>query len=390
MRKGLALLGATGSIGCSTLDIVDAHPDRFKVCSLTGGRNLDRLLEQVRRYRPQRVGVLTEQDAEWLSEQLSDSSVEVCYGEDGLIRCATVPGAEMTVSAIVGAAGLVPTMAAIHAGRDIALANKETLVTAGPLVMGAARAQGISIYPVDSEHSAIFQSLQGQQENAVRRIILTASGGPFRESSLEDLQSVTLEQALDHPNWSMGPKITIDSATMMNKGLEVIEARWLFNLEPAQIAVHIHPQSVVHSMVEYRDGSVIAQLGVPDMKGPIAYALSYPERIELPLEPLNLCALGQLTFSEPDHNRFGCLSLAYKALELGGTAPAVLNAANEIAVQAFLDGQLTFTAIPRLIGKVLDQHSVLPLNDIEDALQADCWGREQAREEIVAGKGTGE
>jgi len=386
MRKGLALLGATGSIGCSTLEIVDAHPDRFRVCSLTGGRNLQRLLQQVRCYRPSLVGVLTARDAEWLRAELRDDAIEICHGEQGLVRCAAVPGADITVSAIVGAAGLVPTMAAIEAGKDIALANKETLVTAGPLVMAAARRRGVSIFPVDSEHSAIFQSLQGQQGNAVRRVILTASGGPFRETCLADLQSVTLAQALNHPNWSMGQKITIDSATMMNKGLEVIEARWLFDLEPRQIDVHIHPQSIIHSMVEYRDGSVIAQLGVPDMKAPIAYALSYPERIELPLAPLDLCRLGQLTFSEPDPKRFGCLGLAYRALELGGTAPAVLNAANEVVVQAFLDGLIGFMEIPKLIASALDRHQVQALDSIDDALQADRWGREQTRQLIEAGE----
>jgi len=388
MPKGLAVLGATGSIGCSTLEIVDAHPDRFRVCSLTGGRNLERLLEQVRSYRPEVVGVLTERDADWLHSRLGDEAPEICVGEEGLVRCATVGGADMTISAIVGAAGLVPTMAAIEAGKDIALANKETLVTAGALVMAAARRMGVAIYPVDSEHSAIFQSLQGQQGNAIRRIILTASGGPFRDASPEQLKSVTREQALDHPNWNMGPKISIDSATMMNKGLEVIEARWLFDLEPARIDVHIHPQSVIHSMVEYLDGSVIAQLGVPDMKGPIAYALSYPERIELPLEPLDLCRLGQLTFSEPDAKRFGCLGLAYRALEVGGTAPAVLNAANEIAVEYFLQDRICFMAIPELIAATLDRHQVAELNTLEDALQADRWGREQARRLIAQGLGS--
>jgi 1-deoxy-D-xylulose-5-phosphate reductoisomerase len=385
--KGLAILGATGSIGCSTLEIVDAYPDRFRVVSLTGNRNLRRLLEQIRRYRPRHVAVGNAADAAWLKAELGSAAPELSYGEEGLIHCATVAGVDLVVSAIVGAAGLVPTMAAINSGKDIALANKETLVAAGPLVMAAVKKQGVRLYPVDSEHSAIFQSLQGQQENSVRRVILTASGGPFRDSSLDELQQVTRKQALAHPNWEMGPKITIDSATMMNKGLEVIEASWLFDLDADRIAVHIHPQSIVHSMVEYLDGSVIAQLGVPDMKGPIAYAMAYPERLELPLPPLDLCQLGQLTFSEPDAERFACLQLAYRALRLGGTAPAVLNAANEVAVEAFLNERISFLMIPQLISSVLDQHRVGELHNLDDALAADRWGREQTLQMIAAQRG---
>ncbi|RME33353.1 MAG: 1-deoxy-D-xylulose-5-phosphate reductoisomerase, partial [Deltaproteobacteria bacterium] len=293
--------------------------------------------------------------------------------------CATEAGVDMVVSAIVGAAGLVPTMRAIEAGKDIALANKETLVAAGEAVMTAVRHHGVNLYPVDSEHSAIFQALQGRQGNVLRRLILTASGGPFRTWPLGRLQGVTREQALDHPNWSMGPKITIDSATMMNKGLEVIEASWLFDLPADQIAVHIHPQSIVHSMVEYLDGSVIAQMGVPDMKVPIAYAIAYPERLELPLEPLDLCRLGQLTFEQPDPQRFPCLELAYRALRSGGTAPAVLNAANEVAVDAFLEQRIGFMDIPEVIAAVLDRHKVGDCTDVEQALEADRWGRAESR-----------
>lgn len=387
MIRGLSILGATGSIGCSTLEIVDAYPDRFRVISLTGNRNLQLLLQQVRRYRPLQVAVRTEDDVAWLNSELGADAPEIWHGEEGQVRCATASGVDLVVSAIVGAAGLVPTLAAINAGKDIALANKETLVTAGSLVMAAVKDKGVHLYPVDSEHSAIFQSLQGQQENAVKRIILTASGGPFRDSSLTDLQSVTREQALAHPNWEMGPKITIDSATMMNKGLEVIEAHWLFGLDADQIAVHIHPQSIVHSMVEYLDGSVIAQLGVPDMKGPIAYALAYPERLELPLPSLDLCQLGQLTFSEPDAERFSCLQLAYRALRLGGSAPAVLNAANEVAVEAFLKDEILFLMIPELISAVLDQHQVSELHCLDDALAADRWGRAQTTQLIESQRG---
>jgi 1-deoxy-D-xylulose-5-phosphate reductoisomerase len=383
-RKCLSILGATGSIGVSTLDIVAAHPERFSVGALTGGNNLERLAEQVRAFRPALVGVLSVAHGLRLRELLGTSPVEIVTGIEGLIACATLPAAEMVVSAIVGAAGLVPTMAAIEAGKDIALANKETLVTAGALVMDAVTRKGVCLFPVDSEHSAIFQSLQGHQRQDVRRLILTASGGPFRTRRLAELSRVTPADALAHPNWQMGRKISIDSATMMNKGLEVIEARWLFDLPGEQIAVHIHPQSIVHSMVEYRDGSVIAQLGIPDMKAPIAYALSYPDRLPLDLPPLDLCALKSLTFDAPEKGRFACLELAYAALAAGGSAPAVLNAANEIAVDAFLQGEIGFLDIPALIQQVLDRHPVSALHHIDDVLHADRWAREETRRRIAA------
>jgi 1-deoxy-D-xylulose-5-phosphate reductoisomerase len=285
----------------------------------------------------------------------------------------------MVLSAIVGAAGLVPTMAAIENGKDIALANKETLVSAGSLVMAAVARQGVRLFPVDSEHSAIFQSLEGHRRGDVRRLILTASGGPFRNRALADLQRVTPAEALAHPNWSMGRKISIDSATMMNKGLEVIEARWLFDLPAEQISIHIHPQSIVHSMVEYVDGSVIAQLGIPDMKMPIAYALSYPERLPLDLPPLDLCKLGSLTFEKPDLQRFACLALAYEAMREGGTAPAVMNAANEVAVESFLGGEISFLLIPGFIRATLENHRVAPLEHIDEVLRADRWARGETR-----------
>jgi 1-deoxy-D-xylulose-5-phosphate reductoisomerase len=380
--KTRAILGSTGSIGVSALDVVAAFPERFAVVALTAGSNLVRLEEQIRRFRPQMVAVLNAADAVQLRQALGGEGPEIVVGVEGLMACAAHPAAEMTVSAIVGAAGLVPTMAAIEAGKEIALANKETLVTAGALVTAAAARKGVRLFPVDSEHSAIFQSLEGHRKDDVRRLILTASGGPFRNMPLADLQRVTPTQALAHPNWQMGRKISIDSATMMNKGLEVIEARWLFDLPGERIDVHVHPQSIVHSMVEYRDGSVIAQLGIPDMKTPIAYALSYPERIPLDLPPLDLCTLGSLTFEPPDPARFPCLSLAYHALAAGGTAPAVLNAANEEAVDAFLAGRIGFSDIPAVIHATLERHDGGAAGHIDDVLRADLWARGAARRQI--------
>ena len=383
-HKTLAILGATGSIGCSTLAIVAAHPDRFSVVALSGGNNLERLAEQIQQFHPVLAGVPSAEHAKRLREILGPVAVKIVSGVEGLIECATATGVDMVVSAIVGAAGLVPTMAAIEAGKDIALANKETLVTAGALVMAAVARNQVRLFPVDSEHSAIFQSLQGHRHQDVRRLILTASGGPFRTRRLSELSHVTPADALAHPNWQMGRKISIDSATMMNKGLEVIEARWLFDLPGEQIAVHIHPQSIVHSMVEYRDGSVIAQLGIPDMKTPIAYALSYPDRLQLDLPPLDLCALKNLSFEAPEEGRFACLELAFAALATGGSAPAVLNAANEVAVEAFLQEQIGFLDIPALIHRVLERHAVYDLNHIDDVLHADRWAREETRRQIAA------
>jgi 1-deoxy-D-xylulose-5-phosphate reductoisomerase len=382
--KNLAILGSTGSIGVSTLEIVAAHADRFRVIALTAGHNLALLREQIRRFTPQLVAVLTEEDGALLRQALGSGGPRIVTGVEGLIACATEERVRMVVSAIVGAAGLLPTFAAIDAGKDIALANKETLVTAGPLIMDLVSRRGVKLYPVDSEHSAIFQALEGHRKGDVRRLILTASGGPFRHRALSELAGVTPADALAHPNWRMGRKISIDSATMMNKGLEVIEARWLFDLPAERIDVHIHPQSIVHSMVEYIDGSVIAQLGIPDMKTPIAYALSYPERLQLDMPSLDLCALGSLTFAQADVQRFPCLELAYRALRGGGTAPAVLNAANEIAVEAFLHGDIPFLAIPHIIAAVLDEHQPRSLQQIDEVLRADRWGRAAARRAIDA------
>lgn len=376
--KTVSILGSTGSIGVSTLEVISAYPDRYKVAALTGGRNIELLASQVRQFRPELVAVFSDKEARSLADILGADAPEILFGLEGLINCAGHTDTDIVVSSIVGAAGLVPTMAAIKAGKDVALANKETLVTAGPLIMQAVADNGVKLYPVDSEHSAIFQSLEGHRFCDVKRLILTASGGPFLDKGLKQLESVTPEEALLHPRWDMGQKISIDSATMMNKGLEVIEARWLFDLDASRIAVHIHPQSIIHSMVEYVDGSVIAQLGIPDMKTPIAYALSYPERLPLELPPLDLCRLGQLTFSEPDLEKFRCLGLAYQALDAGGTAPAVLNAANEIAVASFLRGEISFLDIARIIDGTLQDHSVVEPDHVDVVLRADRWGREQA------------
>jgi 1-deoxy-D-xylulose-5-phosphate reductoisomerase len=383
--KKLGILGSTGSIGVSTLDIVAAFPDQFEVVTLTAGNNLARLEEQILRFRPKMVAVISSEGADQLKERLGNQAPQILSGVEGLVACACHPDVDMVVSAIVGAAGLVPTMSAIESGKDIALANKETLVTAGSLVMEAVERQGVRLFPVDSEHSAIFQSLEGHRMDDVRRLILTASGGPFRNRSLAEMGEITPADALAHPNWNMGRKISIDSATMMNKGLEVIEARWLFDVPADRIAVHIHPQSIVHSLVEYIDGAVIAQLGIPDMKTPIAYALSHPNRLPLDLPALDLCSLRNLTFDKPDLDRFPCLGLAYEALAMGGTAPAVLNAANEVAVDAFLKGEIAFLDIARIIRLTLEGVELKPLERIDEVLRADLWGRKEARRFIDSG-----
>ena len=344
--KTLSLLGSTGSIGMNVLAVVRQFPDRFRVAGLSAGRRVDLLAEQVREFRPEVVSIADPALADRLVALLPvDCRPHILTGAEGNRRVATLSSADMVVSAVVGAVGLLPVLAAIEAGKDVGLANKETLVMAGRLIMTAVRAHGVRLLPIDSEHSAIFQALEAGRRQDVARIILTASGGPFRTTSPEVLRGVTPAQALAHPNWSMGPKISIDSATLMNKGLEVIEARWLFAVEPEQIEVVVHPQSIVHSLVEFRDGSVVAQLGIPDMRIPIAYALSYPERLDLGLARLNLAECGGLVFEPPDTDRFPALRLACEALAAGGIKPAVLNAANEVAVAAFLDGRITFAAI---------------------------------------------
>ncbi len=384
--KRISLLGSTGSIGQSTLSVVEKFPDRFKVVALAAGNNIELLEKQVRRFRPAIVSVVSERSAGDLKKRCGDLSVRIFSGVEGMIQAAAADEADITVSAIVGTAGLVPTLAAIRAGKDIALANKEVLVTAGELVMAECRARGVRILPVDSEHSAIFQCLLAGANKDIRKLVLTASGGPFRSHSKKDLAKVTSAQALKHPNWSMGRKITIDSATLMNKGLEVIEARWLFDIAPDKIKVLVHPQSIVHSMVEYQDGAVVAQLGMPDMKGPIAYALSYPERL-LDVSPaLDLAKVGTLTFEEPDMDRFPCLAYAFDALQEGGSMPAVLSAANEVAVKYFLEEKIGYTDIARVIRSTMDAHTPSNIKTVEDALKADLWARREA-EKIIAERG---
>jgi len=384
--KKLSILGSTGSIGVSTLEIVASHPDKFEVVALTGGNKLELLKRQIEQFSPQVAAVITEESAKKLRKMLGGKKTEILHGVPGLIAAASAADASMVVTAIVGSAGLVPTVAAIKAGKDIALANKETLVAAGHLIMNLVKEYNVRLYPVDSEHSAVFQSLQGHKNDNVRRIILTASGGPFLNYPLGKLSEVSISDALNHPNWSMGKKITIDSATMMNKGLEIIEARWLFDMPSDRIDVLIHPQSIIHSMVEYIDGCVMAQLGVPDMKAPIAYALTFPERVTTGVKPLDLGEAGSLTFFKPDLHRFPSLQLAYRSLSDGESMPAVMNAANEVAVDAFLSGKIRFTEIVELIERTMDLHRAHNLNSIEEVLLADKWGRGKAMELLAGGK----
>ncbi len=383
--KKIAILGSTGSIGQSTLSVVEKYSDRFSVVALAAGNNIDLLEQQVRRFKPTVVSLSDPGSAEILKKRLQDIKIRILSGIEGLVKVAAVEDADITVSAIVGTAGLVPTMAAIRAGKDIALANKEVLVTAGQLVMAECQSRKVNLFPVDSEHSAIFQCLLAGERRDVGKLILTASGGPFRRHSKQDLAAVTLAQTLKHPNWNMGRKITVDSATLMNKGLEVIEARWLFGVPPERIKVVVHPQSIVHSLVEYRDGSVVAQLGVPDMRGPIAYALSYPERLEGVSPELDLARIGSLTFEEPDTGRFPCLAHAFDALRAGGSMPAVLSAANEVAVKYFLDEKISYGDIAGVIKTTMESHTASSINTVEDALKADLWARQEA-ERIIQGR----
>lgn len=378
--KNITILGSTGSIGVSTLEIISAHPDRFRVVAMTAGKNLELFARQIRAFSPRIAVVASGDDVARLKEMCSGLDVAILGGVEGLIAAATADETEMVVAAIVGAAGLVPTAAAIRAGKDIALANKETLVTAGHLFMDMVAEYGVRLYPVDSEHSAVFQSIEGHRSTDIEKIILTASGGPFLNTPAEQLKKVTVRDALNHPNWSMGKKITIDSATMMNKGLEVLEARWLFDTGVEKIEVNIHPQSIIHSMVEYVDGCVIAQLGTPDMKAPIAYALSYPERVATGVKPLDLTTFSGLTFFKPDLDKFPCLGLAYRAISEGESMPAVMNAANEIAVDAFLDGRIGFIQIAETIERTMNAHCAHKLVSIDEVLKADMWSRETARE----------
>ncbi len=390
--KRIAILGSTGSIGCSSLKVIEAHPEVYQVTALAAGKNIDLLAEQIRKFRPLEVAVLGDEQAESLKERLGGGQeTRIVSGKEGFIHLATLEEVDTVISAITGAAGLVPTYAAIRAGKNIALANKETMVMAGPLVMEEAKRRGVAVLPVDSEHSAILQCLQGHPRDDVRRVILTASGGPFKDFSHEEMEKVTPEQALKHPNWNMGPKITVDSATLMNKGLELIEAKWLFELDIHQIHILIHPQSVVHSMVEYRDGSIIAQLGIPDMITPISYALSYPRHVDTPLRALDLEEVGTLRFMKPDTRKFRCLELALRAAEIGDSMPAVLNGANEVAVDLFLKGRIGFLQIPSLIERTMDAHRPFVIDSIEKVMEADAWARERAADfadrDIVSHRG---
>ncbi|MCD5328222.1 1-deoxy-D-xylulose-5-phosphate reductoisomerase [Chromobacterium piscinae] len=389
--QGIAVLGATGSVGCNTLDVIARHPERYRVVALTAHRQLDKLFEQALRFRPDYLVAADASAASDLRARLTDAGLraEVLHGADALVQVASLPEVDAVMAAIVGAAGLPSALAAARAGKRILLANKESLVVAGRLFMDAVRASGSALLPVDSEHSAIFQSLPADyaanpDAAGVSKIILTASGGPFRGRPAADLLHVTPDDACRHPNWSMGRKISVDSATLMNKGLEVIEARWLFNVPPSRIEVAVHPQSVIHSMVQYRDGSVMAQLGSPDMRTPIACALAWPERIDAGVEPMDFFALSDLTFEKPDLERFPCLQLAFDALEMGGDAPAVLNAANEVAVAAFLEGQLRFVDIPRVVSAALAGVSCAASDSLEGLLARDQEARRFAEGRVAA------
>ncbi|MEM6447295.1 MAG: 1-deoxy-D-xylulose-5-phosphate reductoisomerase [Cyanobacteria bacterium P01_D01_bin.123] len=380
--KAITLLGSTGSIGTQTLDLVAQYPDRFRVVGLTANGNVELLAEQVRQFQPEIVAIAKPEKLAELKAALIDLDPmpQLVADSDGICEVAAYGNAELVVTGIVGCAGLLPTLAAIEAGKDIALANKETLVAGGPVVLPKVKEHGVKLIPVDSEHSAIFQCLQGIPEGGLRRIILTASGGSFRDWPVEKLASVTLADALKHPNWVMGRKITIDSATLMNKGLEVIEAHWLFGLDYDHIDIVVHPQSIIHSAIELQDTSVIAQLGWPDMHLPILYSLSWPERLYANWEPLDLIKLSSLTFKAPDHRKYPCMNLAYAAGRAGGTMPAVLNAANEAAVGLFLEEKIGFLDIPRLLEAVCEGHDTIATPTLPDIVSADAWARQAVRD----------
>jgi 1-deoxy-D-xylulose-5-phosphate reductoisomerase len=378
-QKNIAILGSTGSIGRSTLDVIADLADRFRVTYLTAHRNIELLNEQIRRFKPRGVVVLEECNAAGL-KKFVNGSTEILVGEEGLCEIVTRADVDMVVSSLVGFAGLKPTLRAMEAGKDIALANKETLVVAGEMMMNAARKYDVRLLPVDSEHSAILQCLRGEDIHSVERLILTASGGPFRTTAKERFHLITVEDALNHPTWKMGNKITIDSATLMNKGLEVIEAYWLFGIAAEHIHVVIHPESIVHSMVEFKDGSTKAQLGFPDMKIPIQYALMYPDRPASPRRRLDFAAIPRMTFAEPEYEKFECLSLAFKALAMGGTATTVLNAANEVAVQRFLNREMSFASIPVVIDEALMAHTPMQNATFEDIVRIDAETRRKSQQ----------
>ena len=376
--KRISILGATGSIGTQTLEVIDYLEEDIAVTAVTANNSVDLLAQQAQQFDVDYAVIMNQEHQEKLESLLVGTNTKVLSGLEGILKVATLSDIDLVINSLVGSIGVKPTLAAIRSGNDVGLANKETLVTAGQLVMSEAEENDVAILPVDSEHNAIFQALEGNQRKDVERIILTASGGPFREASAEKLKQVTVDEALDHPNWDMGGKITIDSATLMNKGLEVIEAKWLFDLKFDDIDVVVHPQSIVHSLVEYNDHSTLAELGMPDMKVSIQYVLTYPERKNNNLEPLNLAQIGELTFEEPQTDLFPCLKYAYQAGKKGGTMPAVLNAANEVAVAKFLNGKLKFVQIPKVIAAVMERHQVIADPTLEDIMQADKWARESA------------
>ena len=391
--RNITILGSTGSVGISTLDVVARHPNRYQVIALTANKSTDKMLEQCRIFRPRYAVMLDPVSAENLRAEVCTAGIntEILCGVESLEKVASLPEVDIVMAAIVGAAGIRPTFAAALTGKYVLLANKETLVMAGHIFMNVVKENHATLLPIDSEHNAIFQSLPREftgdhAKSGVRRILLTASGGPFRQTSLVDMEHVTPEQACNHPNWVMGQKISVDSATMMNKGLELIEAHWLFDAAPEQIQVVIHPQSIIHSMVEYVDGSVLAQLGNPDMRTPIAHALAYPERIECGVTPLDIFKVAQLDFEAPDFSKFPCLGLAYKALASGGSAPAILNAANEVAVEAFLKSRIPFTTIPSMIEQVMQVINPKDIFTLEDVLTADSLARETAYEWLSSEK----
>lgn len=382
--KKITILGSTGSIGSNALRVIESNPEEYKVLALTAGRNIGLLMKQIMQFQPVAVAVSEGSLADILRERLrGHSKTEVLSGVEGFVQLAALEEVDTVISAMSGTAGLIPTYAAIEAGKDIALANKETMVMAGHVIMRHAKDRDVTILPIDSEHSAIFQALQGHQREDLKRIILTASGGPFREMPREKLERTTPEEALRHPNWDMGKKVSIDSATLMNKGLEAIEAKWLFDLNTDQIDIVIHPESIIHSMVEYRDGSIIAQMGIPDMITPISYALSYPRHMETNLPSLRLEEIGALTFHKPDMERFKCLALAIKASGIGESMPAVLNGANEIAVESFLQGKIGFLQIPILIERTMEMHEIFSIYNIERVIEADRWAKETAEKLLL-------
>lgn len=377
MNKTVSILGSTGSIGTQSLEVCEKHG--FRVYGLSANNNIDLLEQQTRKFQPEYVCIYNEENCSELKQRLSDTGVKVLCGMEGLCEIASLEQNDIVLNSVVGMVGLLPTLTAINAGKDVALANKETLVAGGEIVMSSAKAKGVTIYPVDSEHSAIFQCLQGNKREQLSKIILTASGGPFFKKTYEDLKKVTKADALKHPNWSMGNKITIDSATLMNKGLEFIEAKWLFDLTPEQIEIVVHRQSVVHSAVEYNDYSVIAQLGVPDMKIPIQYALLYPDRFECPTKRLSLTDYGSLTFEKPDYETFKCLSSAIKAIRAGGAYPCLVNSANEEAVKAFLNDEIPFIEIGEIVSSVTEKFAPAQITCYEDIVKADISARDYVR-----------